>query len=142
MDRQRAAPPETQAKSSRRLAEKLPPKSAKTYFFALIVGLCYQTLIIRSAKADPVHFKTLQGDKKKRGLSECKNKFHGCFASSFSPPRHMTFEREIASKMAKFLSEKSLFETPFKLDRVSFSTPEIIRASTCGACSMLACYIK
>ena len=43
---------------------------------------------------------------------------NGCFASNFSPLKQMTFER------ANLPLKSPLFETPFQLDRVSFSTQD------------------
>ena len=68
-----------------------------------------------------VDFKNLTRGFKKVVILNDEN---GRFASSFSPLRRMTSREKIASKIAKFVSLKSRFESPFRLDQVSFSTPD------------------
>ena len=51
-----------------------------------------------------------------RALFDYKN---GCFASSFLPLRYRTF---ISPEKGNFVIQKTLSETPFKPDRVSFCT--------------------
>ena len=55
--------------------------------------------------------------------------YNGAFCKQFSPLRYGTF---ISLEKGKFVFQKSLSETPFKPDRVSFCTPNLMsRDKTC-----------
>ena len=59
-----------------------------------------------------------------------KDKFASFEASKNPIPKR----RKTACKTPIFISKKGLFETPFKLDRVSFSTPDLRLAALSSSC--------
>ena len=81
---------------------------------------------IRSGKSDPVQFK--------RGFKTGSFLFAklGILQTTFLLWGIGLLRDKFATKMGSFGSEKSLFETLFKLDRVSFSTPDAMNLSQIG----------
>ena len=69
---------------------------------------------IGSAKTDPVRFKWGFGE------ARLKDKFAFFEASKNPIPKR----RRLLAKCTFLQAKRALFETPFKLDRVSFSTPD------------------
>ena len=77
---------------------------------------------LRSGKTDPVQFT----GRFKQGPF-CLKKW--VFCKQFSLLRYRIFR---SFRKGKFVFQKSLSETPFKPDRVSFCTPKIHREGSCG----------
>ena len=83
-------------------------------FWVPLGGQGQHNTCLGSAETDPVRFKWGFGE----GL--LKDKFAFFEASKNPTPKR----KELLAKRPFLVSKRALFETPFKLDRVSFSTPD------------------